>query len=611
MKSDLKKVTGANISIKLTDGFMEAVEKDLDFQLQFPVDSLNPVVKKTIKARDLWGVIINSATKTAEPGILMWDTITKNLPAHEYEEFITTSTNPCSELPLSDSDSCRLIAINLKHLVKNPFSSPNFDGERFKRIVSVGQRLSDDLVQLEIEKLNKLIKAIDDEDEITLWKRFIDKAERGRRTGLGTYGLADCLSRMCIKYDSEKAVKFIETLYADFRNYAYAESFELAKERGPFPAFNWETEKDNTFIRRLPSQLISDIEKYGRRNISLLTMAPTGSVSLVSKTSSGIEPVFRNSYTRRRKVSAGEKGVSIDFIDESGDSWTEFRVLHENAKEWRELFSEEELPDYFVTSDKIDWKKRVEIQGIITSYLDHSVSSTINLPKGTLPEVVGNIYMEAWKKGCKGITVYVDGSRSGVLIEKEEPVDCLRESFTPKRPESVPCDIHQISVKGNPWVVLVGKMLDCDGEYVPYEVFAGESSKIKIPKKYVKGSIVKRPRKTVMSLYDLLIDIDGDDLVVSDFVETFGNDTHAAFTRVISLSLRSGAPVKFVVEQLQKDKDSDMYSFSRACARVLKKYIKDGEAVTSDKFCSNCKKEGLIYSEGCILCTYCGWSKCA
>lgn len=620
-KLDKTKVTGANISVKLSDEFMEAVEKNEKFMLRFPIDSASPAVSNEVNAAELWDLIVSCATKSAEPGILMWDSMCNNLPANNYEQFRALGINPCSELILSAYDACRLIAINLKHLIKNPFSSSaEFDVKKFKKVVSVGQRLSDDLVQLEIEKINNLIKSINDQDEIVLWKKFLMKAERGRRTGLGTYALADMLARMCMKYDSPEAISFIDKeLFSSFRNEAYKESIELAKERGPFPEFDWGTEKDNLFIKRLPKKLRDDIEKYGRRNISLLTMAPTGSVSLISKTSSGIEPVFRNSYTRRRKISSDEKNAEVKFVDSTGDSWAEFDVVHENIKDWAEhnlkdgTISGAKLPDYFITSDKIDWEKRVEIQGAITSYIDHSISSTINLPKGTKPETVGEVYMKAWKSGCKGITVYVEGSRDGVLIEKASKKDeeCLSESFTPKRPDKVPCDIHQTSVKGEPWVVLVGKMKNCDGDNVPYEVFAGESNKIKIPRKYTTGYIIKRPRKTVMSLYDLVVDLGDDELVVSDIVETFGNDNHAAFTRVISLSLRSGAPVKFVVEQLQKDKDSDMFSFSRAVARVLKRYIKNGERVTSDKYCSNCNSEGLVYKDGCISCTNCGWEKCS
>ena len=419
MKHDLSKVTGANISVKITDDFMRAVEKNNSFALRFPVDCSPKDYKiaKEVDAIALWKKIVNSATKTAEPGILMWDNITKHLPAESYQEegFQTICTNPCSEIPLSAYDSCRLISINLKNFVKEKFTkNAHFDFEKFKDIVKAGMRLSDDLVELEIEKLENIIAIADTPDEKNLWKKLLSACKKGRRTGLGTHGLADALACLNLAYDSKAALKVIDNIYSTLKDSAYKESCMLAQERGAFEVFDWEKEKDNLFIKSLAPALQELIAKHGRRNISILTNAPTGSVSIMSQTSSGLEPVFRNSYVRRRKLSHNEKDVEADFTDEMGDKWLEYKIYHHNVQEWFNLYPDSELPGFFATSDNIDWKRRVEIQSVIQKHIDHAISSTINLPKGTSPEVVGELYFKGWKAGLKGITVYVDGSRSGL-----------------------------------------------------------------------------------------------------------------------------------------------------------------------------------------------------
>lgn len=604
MKQDLTKVTGANISVKLCESFMIAVQNDSDFELRWPIEGKSKITKN-IKARDLWNKIVSSATKTAEPGLLFWDTILKYLPAECYSDlgFKHYSTNPCGELPLSE-DSCRLVSQNLKHLVKNPFTKKAyFDFDKWSEVISIGQRLSDDLVDLEIEKLDNLINISDSNDEKDLFTRLKKSCENGRRTGLGTHGLADALACLGIVYGDAKSLEIVEQIYETLKVVSYKTSVELAKERGAFPIWDWEIEKDNAFIAGLPNWLLRDIKKHGRRNISNLTNAPTGSVSILCQTSSGLEPVFKNSYVRRKKINPGDNTETYDFMDDSGDKWKEFKVFHNNVAEWMKLNPNKKLPEYFIESDKVDWQKRVEVQSIMTRHIDHSISSTINLPAGTSTDIVGQIYMEAWKKGLKGVTVYVDGSRTGVLVSKEKKSCTCSDRNAPKRPEKLECNIHHVSVKGQKWLILVGLY-----EGRPYEVFGGVEENIEIPKKYSAGVIVKVKERADKNRYDLCF---GEDGCIKDIAKMFDNTNYQTHTRLISLGLRHGAKVNFVVEQLLRDPDNDLTSFSRAISRVLKKYIEDGTKVTSDKTCSNCNQETLIYQDGCVLCSSCGYSKCS
>jgi len=608
MKRDLTKVTGANISVRLTDDFINAVSDDQEFVLKFPVDSENPKHTKTINARYLWDLIIECATETAEPGILMWDNIINYMPAESYADvgFKTISTNPCSEIPLSAYDSCRLISINLKHFVVDRFTEDaRFDFKLLKEVVSKAMRLSDDLVELEIEKLTKIKTVCDDKSEKDLWSKLLQACKDGRRTGLGTHGLADALANMCLPYDSDEAIILVDKIYKTIKESAYEESIELAKERGAFSVFDWNKEKENKYIKSLPKRIRDAIEEFGRRNISILTNAPTGSVSLVSQTSSGLEPVYKNCHIRRKKINRGEDETSVDYIDPMGDKWKEFRVFHHNVKEWIEANDIEDyetaaipIPDFFVESDSIDWKKRVEIQGIIQSHLDHAISSTINLPADTKPELVGKIYMEGWRRGLKGITVYRDGARSGVLVS-DSTADYIS---APKRPEVLECDIHSVSVKGEKWIILVGM----NGGR-PYEVFGGLSENIEIPPKYKRGTIIKASsNKTAPNRYDLRLN----GLRIKNITKIFDNPLYQVHTRMVSLGLRHGVKPSFLVEQLQKDPDNDLTSFSKVLARVLKKYIEDGTRVTSDKICPNCGSESLVYQEGCVTCQDCGFAKC-
>jgi len=608
MKHDLTKVTGANVSVKISDDFMEAVENNGSFTLRFPVNSESPKYTREVDAAALWQQIVESATKTAEPGLLMWGNIEKYLPAEAYADdgFKTICTNPCGEIPLSAYDSCRLISVNLKNFVKNPFTeNASFDFKQFSKVAADAMRLSDDLVELEIEKLDSIIRACDTDDEKELWENLKAACVNGRRTGLGTHGLADVLACLSLGYDSEEGIEVIDKIYKTLKISAYTESVNLAKERGVFAVFNWDKEKDNAYIKSLPKKLRDLIAEFGRRNISILTNAPTGSVSIMSQTSSGIEPVFRNSYTRRRKLSHNDADIEADFIDDLGDRWVEYEVFHHNIREYLETNETEQIPDFFTESDAIDWENRVRIQATIQRHIDHSISSTINLPKGTDPEVVSRLYQLGWKLGLKGITVYVDGSRTGVLVTNvEEMKEEFPENEAVKRPTELPCSIHHTTIQGEKWIILVGML---DGK--PYEVMGGLSNLIEIPAKHTEGILVKHPRKTMNSVYDLRVGKNGDTIVVKDIVKVFDNPNNSAFTRLISLSLRHGANIQYVVEQMQKDRDSDMFSFAKCVARVLKNYITDG-STASDKICPECNADGLIYIEGCLTCKSCGYAKC-
>ncbi len=613
MKRDLTKVTGANISVKLTDKFMNAMVNQEKYEQKFPIDSKAPTISRLVDARKVWDLIVETATQTAEPGILFWDTICKNLPANEYDEFKCITTNPCSEIPLSGYDACRLIAVNLKSFVNNPFQDDCFfDEQLFKRVVKIATRLSDDLVDLEVEKIdNILAKEGLDESEKILWNKIKKAAVDGRRVGLGITGLADMLSCMKIKYDSQEAIDFVDKLFEDLKIFAYSESISLSKQRGSFSKFDWNQEKDNGFIQRLPEEIINDISIFGRRNISILTCAPAGSISLLAQVSSGIEPVFRNSYIRRRKVNPNQENKGISFVDSTGDRWEEYEVFHHNILKWRESNPNATLPEYFVESDKIGWQKRVEIQGIITSHIDHSISSTINLPRGTEPSTVGEIYLKSWRSGLKGVTVYVDGSRDGVLLSKDNKKskeDIFPQHNAPKRPNVLECDIHHTTIKGTKWVTFVGLI-----DNKPYEIFAGQASKVEIPKKYKYGKIVKAKegKNGQHGIYNLISGEGEEQITIKDIIETFDSPSHGSFTRLLSTAMRHGTPVQFICEQLVKDNNEDFQSFSKVLARVLKKYIPDGEKPSGDKHCEECKTESLAYKDGCVQCLNCGWSKCS
>lgn len=640
IKRDLTKVTGANISIKLTDSFMNAVKNDTNFTLQWPVDV--PIeqakITKVIKAKELWEKIIDSAWFSAEPGLLFWDTVKKNTPADAYESkgYGSISTNPCAELVLCAMDSCRLMVLDLTKFVENSFTeNAEFNFSKFNDYAIKAQRLMDDLVDLEIEAIDKIIEKINKDPEseevklieLNLWKSIKQVASAARRTGLGITALGDALAMLGIKYGSDESITKTESIYCALSLAAYRSSVNMAKERGVFSAYDYQLEKDHSFINKvmnLDDQLRSDWEKYGRRNIALTTTAPAGSVSTLTQTTSGIEPVFMTSYKRRRKLNINDNETKIDFIDQLGDKWQEYNVYHHYYRKWldaRGILGDPtneqvfESPYYGATANDIDWVKSIDLMAAAQKWICHSLSKTVNLPNSVTKDEVAQVYMRGWESGCKGVTVYRDGCRTGVLVSTDEKKDEKKEAIfqqrsTPKRPESLDCHIHRVTVRSGDtsesYVVFVGLL-----DNKPYEIFCGPSGNIDVPKKAKFGQIHKKVRKDGNSRYDLSIPVgDDDSLNLKDIVHLFDSPNDGALTRTISLALRHGAPVQYIVEQLQKDKNSDMWSFNRVVARVLKNYIPDGSK-SSDKKCYDCGAEdALVYKEGCVTCIQCGSSKC-
>ena len=627
IKRDLSKVTGANISIRLTDEFMTSVENDDDYELRFPVNSDSErTVSKKVSAKEMWDNIIESAHTSAEPGLLFWDNVLKFTPAQIYKDvgFDTISTNPCSEITLSAYDSCRLLLLNVTSFVKNPFEkNSKFDYDLFGQYTQKAQRLMDDLIDLEIECVDRIIEKIklDPEDvdvkrpELEMWEKIRHAALTGRRTGLGLTGLGDAIAMLGQGYGSSKSIKTTEKIYKTLAISAYRSSCQLAEERGAFDVYDYEKEAGHPFIERLfkeDSELQVLHQTHGRRNIALTTTAPCGSVSMLTQTTSGIEPPFMLKYTRRKKVNPDSGDARVDFEDDLGDKWQNFTVYHHGYQQWMNitgLDDVEKSPYANATANEINWESAVDLQAAAQKWVCHAISKTINLPSNVSINDVKNVYWRGWKKGLKGVTVYRDGCRSGVLVGTET-TDDVKNDFTersaPKRPKTLECDIHQATIKGQRWTILVGLL-----EGKPYEVIGGLSDFVEISKKFSRGNIVKRQRKTTNSLYDLHFGDQEDSTVIKDLVRVFDNPNYAGFTRTISLALRHGAPVQYLVEQLQKDKDSDMFSFSKVVGRTLKKYIADGTKHGS-KACPECGAEdSLVYQEGCVSCLSCGHSKCS
>jgi len=639
IKKDLTRVTGANISVRVTDEFMKAVKTDDHYTVRWPVDSDSPEVHDHFKATEVWDALIEGAHASAEPGVLFWDTATRMTPSDAYTDvgFGSVSTNPCGEIILSPYDSCRLMLVNLTSFVKKPWSDgAEFDYGLFRSITKKAQRLMDDMIDLEIEQIDKILAKIDNDPENeevkyyerNLWNTIRQVAINGRRTGLGITGLGDTIAMLGQTYGSDDSIKTTEEIYKWLTLASYEESIQLAKERGAFEVFNHRKEKDHPYLNRVISELtpdvIEDYHTYGRRNIANTTTAPAGSVSCLTQTTSGIEPAFMLYYKRRKKAQNGEE---VMFVDELGDEWTEFNVYHHGFKQWLDhtssFYTEEDRqtrwkPDDIeiavkhspyagATANEINWRAKVKLQSAAQKWICHAISNTTNLPADIDVETVKDIYMLGWELGCKGVTVYRDGSRSGVLVStdnKKEDSTVIIERDAPKRPEELECDIYHTSVKGKKWAVLVGLL---DGK--PYEVIGGSADQIEIPSRYRHGKLYKRTFKTRNSKYDLTIGEGDNQLVVKDVVSVFDNPNHAGYTRVISTSLRHGVPVQYLVEQMQKDKEMDMFSFSKVISRCLKNYIIDGTEV--DRTCPECGAEGsLVYQEGCVTCNSCGSSKC-
>lgn len=624
IKRDRKKVTGANISIRLSDEFLTAVRERADFHLRFPVEKdAHHIVERWRDANEIWNQIIEAAHDSAEPGLIFWDSVIRNSPADIYsdEGYGTTSTNPCSELPLAPYDSCRLMLVNLISFVDNPFTQDaSFNFEKFSDCSVKAQRLMDDMIDLEVEQIDKIIKKIKNDPEPgnvkkierDMWRTIRDKALTGRRTGLGVTAVGDTLASLGIRYGSEKSISVVERIYKTLAVSAYRSSCIMAKERGPFPIHNHIREEGHPFLERIWAECekTRTMNKVsGRRNISILTTAPAGSVSTLTQTTSGIEPAFMLKYTRRRKISQLSEGVQADFIDDLGDSWKEYDVYHHGFKKWMDISGQSEIeasPYYMSTANEIDWKSRVKLQAAAQRWIDHGISSTINLPSSAEVEEVKQIYEAGWELGCKGITVYRDGCRTGVLINSDSKNNKKINSHESQRPKELECSIHHATIKGEAWTILVGIL---GGR--PYEIMGGLQRYIETPKKFKKGVIIKHPYKTKNSRYDLRIGGEEDEILIKDIVAVFDNPNHAGFTRTISLALRHGAPIQYVVEQLQKDREMDMFSFSRVIARVLKTYIQDGTA-PGKNVCESCDaKDSLRYQEGCVTCMSCGYSKCS
>jgi len=641
IKKDKTKVTGANISIRLSDEFMHAVKTNSKVQLRFPIEKdVEHIVEEEVDACSLWHEIIEAAHQSAEPGLLFWDTVKRRGPADAYAAhgYGSTSTNPCGEITLSPYDSCRLMLVNLVKFVNDPFTAQaHFDFERFDSSVQKAQKLMDDLVDLELEAVDRIIAKIEKDPEpddvkrleLELWNKIRSAAINGRRTGLGITALGDALAYLGIRYGSDESVEMTERFYKALALGAYRSTVDMARDRGCFPVFDHEIEKDHEFIKQIMAadpEIRSKFSVYGRRNIALTTTAPAGSVSILTQTTSGCEPAFLLSYKRRKKINPNDVEARVDFVDAMGDNWQEYMVYHHGFKKWMEVTGEtdvEKSPYAGATSNDIDWVKKIDVQAAAQKWICHSISNTTNIPGNTSVDVVKQIYMKGWETGCKGVTIYRDGSRDGVLMAETEKKDSLVspdafhesgsqpdvviETHAPKRPKELDCDIHRVQVKGEQYLVLVGLLNDH-----PYEIFAGLSEHVEVPRKAKKAVLVKNGKKDGISTYNLRIPIgDDDELILKDVVSLFDNLTYGAFTRTISLALRHGVPVQYLVEQLRKDKHSDLFSFNTIIARVLSKnYIEDGTTVTIEKTCTQCNSTNLAYQQGCPTCLDCGNSKC-
>ena len=649
-KLEAGKVTGANVSVRIDDDFMKAVTEKHNYTQQYPIYSNNPWFKKDINAEALWNKIIHNAWKSAEPGVLFWDTITRESVPDCYADlgYRTVSTNPCGEIPLCPYDSCRLLAINMYSYVKNPFTpEASFDFELFEKHVQLAQRIMDDIIDLEMEKIDKILEKIQSDPEnddiknteFQLWEKIKAKTSQGRRTGVGTTAEGDMLASLGLRYGTDEAIDFSEKVHKTVALAAYRSSVNMAKERGAFTVYDAKREENNPYILRLKEadeQLYNDMVKYGRRNIACLTIAPTGTTSIMTQTTSGIEPVFMPVYTRRRKVNPNDKNVTVDFVDENGDSWEEYVVFHHKFITWMEAnnisiskhYSKDELdqlvarsPYYKATSNDVDWLKKVQMQGRIQKWVDHSISVTINLPNDVSEELVGQLYEEAWKSGCKGVTVYRDGSRAGVLLaveekknddeKKDDKEHCIcYDSATPLvRPAVLNCEVVRFQNNKDKWIAFVGLK---DGR--PYEIFTGiadDDDGIMLPKTVTEGKIIKVKNDEGQSRYDFqFVNKRGFKTTVEGLSYKFDKEFWN-YAKLISGVLRYGMPIDQVIKLvsgLQLDSES-INTWKVGVERALKKYIPDGTQI-SEQACPHCGQKTLVYQEGCLTCKNCAYSRC-
>ena len=649
------KVTGANVSVKIDDAFMQAVVEDKPYVQQFPIDAASPKVRKEIAARQLWDKIVHNAWKSAEPGVLFWDTILRESIPDCYADlgFRTVSTNPCGEIPLCPYDSCRLLCLNLYSYVDKPFTSEaTFDFAKFARHVQLAQRIMDDIVDLEMEKIDLIMEKIKldpQSDEVKrteyhLWEKIKRKSGMGRRTGVGITAEGDMIAAMGLRYGTQEATDFSVEVHKSLAINAYRSSVTLAEERGAFEVFDAEREKNNPFINRLREadpQLYDDMQKHGRRNIACLTIAPTGTTSLMTQTTSGIEPVFMPVYKRRRKVNPGDTDVHVDFVDEVGDSFEEYIVYHQKFLTWMQVngidatkkYSQDEIdqlvarsPYYKATANDVDWLMKVRMQGAIQKWVDHSISVTVNLPNHVDEALVNKLYVEAWRSGCKGCTIYRDGSRSGVMIavskkdkkkekeHQETPEPITAASFTrplvqETRPKELDCDVVRFQNNKEKWVAFVGLL---DG--YPYEIFTGlqdDDEGIVLPKTVVKGKVIKQTNEDGSHRYDFQFENKrGYKTTVEGLSEKF-NPEYWNYAKLISGVLRYRMPIDHVIKLVSslQLKDESINTWKNGVERALKKYIVDGTKANGQK-CPVCGQETLVYQEGCLICTNCGASRC-
>ena len=640
------KVTGANVSVKLDDAFMQAAVNGTPYKQQYPVDSDQPVFTKDIDASALWKKIVHNAWKSAEPGVLFWDTIIRESVPDCYADlgYRTVSTNPCGEIPLCPYDSCRLLAINLYSYVVNPYTKEAyFDFDLFKKHVALAQRIMDDIIDLELEKIEKIIAKIDSDPECEevkeaekhLWEKIYKKSGQGRRTGVGITAEGDMLAAMGLRYGTEEATEFSEQVHKTIALEAYRSSVNMAKERGAFAIYDSEREKNNPFINRLKEadpELYEEMKKYGRRNIACLTIAPTGTTSLMTQTTSGIEPVFMPVYKRRRKVNPNDPQTHVDFVDETGDAFEEYIVFHHKFVEWMTVngydptkrYTQEEIdklveksPYYKATSNDVDWLMKVKMQGRIQKWVDHSISVTINLPNDVDEALVNRLYVEAWRSGCKGCTVYRDGSRSGVLLstkkdkkdKKEELPPCKPPTVVEVRPKVLEAEVVRFQNNKEKWVAFVGLL---DGH--PYEIFTGlqdDEEGISLPKSVTTGRIIKNIDEEGNKRYDFQFENKrGYKTTIEGLSEKF-NKEYWNYAKLISGVLRWRMPIDRViklVDSLQLDSEN-INTWKNGVERALKKYVTDGTSAEGQK-CPNCGNETLVYQEGCLICKTCGTSRC-